>query len=37
LGSEIGVNATPAIVYGDGELHLGYMTAQEIAKKLRIL
>jgi len=37
LGSEIGVNATPAIVFNDGELHMGYMTAEELAEKLGVL
>ena len=37
LGRQIGVKGTPAIVYDDGKLHPGYMSAPEIAKKLHPL
>lgn len=36
LGGKLGVNATPALLLPDGSLILGYMPADEMAKRLKI-
>lgn len=36
LGQKIGVTATPALLFSDGELVLGYMAAEQLAERLGI-
>ncbi len=36
LGGRLGVNATPALLFADGSLELGYMPPADLAKKLGI-
>lgn len=35
LGQDIGVNATPTIVFSDGEMQPGYVTAKEVSEYLK--